>query len=308
MPEATRYQGFCFTHNNWTQKDWDRYVGMYEKSLVTHLIIGKECGEKTHTEHLQGWFWTTTPQTLQNMKKKCPRGVVFVPGKLKGPDHWRTYCSKQDKDMVELGIPPTEEAFLAQCAKGRGARTDLLEIKEKIDNGVNCTNLIGESDHFATFAVHEKFFHRYQAHKRRRLTFEKPTVIVYYGETGANKTRRVYDQVVLDEFYCWQPGNGPWFDGYLGQDTVLFDEFRGQLPFGTMLSLLDGYPGRKVPVKGSFVDWSPKNIFITSPLHPRDWYPDHFNNAKDSYSQLKRRIDRIEHCVILSGQPGCSTD
>ena len=32
------------------------------------------------------------------------------------------------------------------------------------------------------------------------------------------------------------------FDGYAGQDVLLFDEFRSSLPIADMLKYLDGYP------------------------------------------------------------------
>jgi len=82
-----------------------------------------------------------------------------------------------------------------------------------------------------------------------------------------------------------------WFDGYNGQKVVLFDEFRGQLPLGQMLELLDGYPCLRVQVKNGTVHWSPEEIYLTSPMHPRDWYPNVTN--QDKIDQLLRRIDHI---------------
>jgi len=80
------------------------------------------------------------------------------------------------------------------------------------------------------------------------------------------------------------PDHGAWFDGYVGQDDVIFEEFRGDIKFGQLLMLLDRYK-MQVPVKGGFVNWCPKRIFITSPKPPQEWYM----NIEDK-RQLYRRI------------------
>lgn len=297
MPAATRYQGFCFTHNNWAQRDWDRYLQLFADGRIRFICMGRETAPNTGTPHLQGFVWMPAMVTLQNMKRLFKGGWVEVPGKNKGVDYWLDYVQKEDEDAYIAGFQPTNDEFIDQCKKGEGARSDLLEIKAKIDAGVDCESLMGDDAHFQAYASHSKFFTAYQAYKRRRLTFEMPTVIVYYGESGTNKTRSVYDAVDINDLYVWDEsmmGSGsPWFDGYSGQRTVLLDEYRGNFKYGQLLSLLDGYPKKKVPVKCGFVDWSPTTIYITSPLHPDEWYPN--LAANDKLAQLRRRISEIEH-------------
>jgi len=268
------------------------YLKQHDSGYLRYLIMGKEIAPSTGTPHIQGFMWTTSPCTLQQVKKKFKGAWIACPGKDKGPDHWVEYCSKEDVDATILGVAPTQEEFLAQIPKGQGARTDLLDIKKKIDEGVPCESLMGHDTHFGAFASHRKYFHEYQSYKRRRIEFSKPSVHVIYGKSGSNKTRSVYDsETDLEELHVWEPHHNQWFDGYHGQDAVLFDEFRGQLPYGMLLCLLDGYPSRKVQTKGGMVHWSPKRIYLTSPFHPAEWYPN--LAAADKIDQLLRRIDEI---------------
>jgi hypothetical protein len=46
-----------------------------------------------------------------------------------------------------------------------------------------------------------------------------------------------------------------------------------------------------VPVKGDFANWAPKKIYITSNIHPNEWYP-----LADRYSiaAMFRRLTLIE--------------
>lgn len=112
------------------------------------------------------------------------------------------------------------------------------------------------------------------------------SVIVYWGPTGAGKTRAVYDNLPSPESIYVHPG-GPWFDGYDSQPIVLFDDFGGsEFKLTYLLKLLDRYPMR-VPVKGGFVSWCPQEIYITSNHAPVSWFP----NAKEEHVRaLMRRI------------------
>lgn len=290
------HQGFCFTHNNWTIDDDIEYKKQFDKGYFRYLIYGKETAPTTHTPHLQGFFWTSEPKRLADVKRKFKGSWPAVPGMEKGPAYWQTYCSKQDVTPTILGIPPTEIEFKSQTPKGQGKRTDLLDVKRKIDGGASVDSLMGDDDHFGSFALHQKFFAQYASYKRRRTQYSAPTVTVYFGPSGTNKTRTVFDSVTdLDDFYKWEPQHGTWFDGYSGQSTVLFDEFRGQLPYGMMLSLLDGYPNTKVQIKGGMVHWSPSTIYITSPTPPEEWYPN--LAANDKVDQLLRRIT-VAHRLV----------
>lgn len=295
------HQLFCFTHNNYSEEDVQSYRKLFEKCYVTWIIWGKETAPSTGTRHLQGAFWTSEPKRLAGVKRKLNGAWIGVPGADKGPAHWKEYCTKQDEHAVILGIEPTHDVFRQQCPKGQGKRCDLLSVKAKIDEGLSINFLKDEDEHFKAFASHGKYFSEYAAHKRRRLAYSKPEVTVLYGPTGTGKTRRVYSLVPdIDDFFRWDPNMEKWFDGYTGQDFVLFDEFRGQLSIGQMLALLDGYPGTRVQFKGGTALWSPTRIFLTSPKHPREWYPS--LNGSDKIDQLLRRIDTITHLSADSAE------
>lgn len=218
------------------------------------------------------------------------------PSADKGPKYWDDYCSKENLLVSEdIGEPLTEDdwQYLPRPVKNQGQRNDMHEIKRRIDDGEDLHTIIeGDPSAWTAGSKHLAYFAQYQSHKRRRTTFDKPSVEVFYGETGTGKTRKAYDAFGYDDTTTWRwtPGAGTtFFDGYTGQDYVIFDEFRGQIQLGQILTLLDGYPTR-VQIKGGSVHWSPKNIIITSPMHPKDWYQ---NQETDRIDQLLRRIDKV---------------
>ncbi len=120
---------------------------------------------------------------------------------------------------------------------------------------------------------------------------EVPTVTVLYGGTGAGKSREARE-IVGEDKYVWHPQQNQWFDGYAGEKDVIFEEFRGQLPFGMLLSLLDRYDC-KIQYKGGMCEFAATNIVVTSPLHPREWYKSDDLATHDKIEQLLRRITTI---------------
>jgi hypothetical protein len=99
----------------------------------------------------------------------------------------------------------------------------------------------------------------------------------------------------MDRGEYWVHNGDRWFDGYSGQLTVIFDDFDGkQVEFRFLLRLLDKYP-MQVPVKGGFVNWVPRFVFITSNAYPDEWYPE--VPVRDMEA-LKRRIEFTHHFSV----------
>lgn len=97
------------------------------------------------------------------------------------------------------------------------------------------------------------------------------SVSVYYGSTGTGKSRRAFAEAG-ETAYVKDPRSKFWC-GYRGESNVIIDEFRGGIDVAHMLRWLDRYPVR-VELKGSSAPLKANKIWITSNLHPNEWYPD----------------------------------
>ncbi len=94
---------------------------------------------------------------------------------------------------------------------------------------------------------------------------------ILWGEAGSGKSRHVWE---LDaEVYPVPNPNGGslWFDGYVGQDVVLLDDFYGWCPLHLLLKMADRYP-LQVPIKGGHTEFVAKSLYITSNKPWREWY------------------------------------
>jgi hypothetical protein len=93
--------------------------------------------------------------------------------------------------------------------------------------------------------------------------------------------------------------NPLWFERYTDQKTILFDDFRGEIPIQQLLRLLDIYP-TQVPIKGRSEWLRVDHIYITSNFHPRELYP--------GDKQLPALMRRITDLVHLTGEAGAEGD
>jgi len=97
------------------------------------------------------------------------------------------------------------------------------------------------------------------------------TIWCFWGPTATGKSRRAWSEAGLDA-YAKCPRSKFW-SGYTGQTNVVIDEFRGGIDVSHLLRWCDRYPVH-LEIKGASRPMDVERIWITSNLHPRDWYSD----------------------------------
>lgn len=264
-----RLRNFVFTLNNYNMEDVNSIL---TSELFAYVIIGKEVGEKG-TPHLQGYA-ELKKQTAFNTIKEIWNGMHIEPrrgSQLQAID----YC-KKDKDFLEAGV-----------MKKQGSRSDIHSIKEIVFSGGSIMDIVDESNSYQALRAGQLLLSFRPFPKK-----DYPKLVHWFhGSTGTGKTRQAIE---LSGDNYWISGeNLKWFDGYIGQENVIIDDFRKDFcTFHYLLRLLDRYPLR-VPIKGGFVEWHPLNIYITSCFEPSLVY-----NTREDVGQLLRRIDVIKEFVI----------
>jgi len=123
-------------------------------------------------------------------------------------------------------------------------------------------------------------------------------VHVLWGETGVGKTRCIYEREGLSLYR--KHNRLDWWDGYICQPAVLFDDFYGGHSFDNMLHWLDGHPIQGA-IKNGFVWLQYTRVYITSNSPPNEWYTKN-NGAittvpQHAHDALMRRITHIVHCT-----------
>jgi hypothetical protein len=267
---------WCFTLNNYTDEELAQIK--LQALEMQYCIIGRETG-KEGTPHLQGFLSLERKASAFRVKSKI--GTRCHLEIAKAPRAARDYCKKEG-NFEEFG------EFIA--GKGRGRRTDLESVKQDIDAGATLADI--QEAHFGTWCRYSKSISEYcRLHSEPRNW--ETEVHVYWGKTGTGKTRSVHDMAREEREGLYTHTGESWFDGYRGEAWVIFDDFNGsEFKLSYLLKLLDRYP-MIVPIKGGFVNWVPRKVFITSNKNPREeWYP---NAHPEHREALMRRITEIKH-------------
>lgn len=245
-------------------------------SEIKYICWGNETCPKTGNKHQQGYLELKEPMRYSSLIKKITNedSMIWFQKRLGTQEQAISYCMK-DNDFHESG----------EKAK-QGKRSDLSHIYESIRNGENIKDLW--DDNPEEFSKYHKAFEKY-------ATLVQPTrnwqteLEIYFGDAGTGKSRKAHEENP-DAYDLLIPNSDTiWFDGYNGHDTVIIDDFYGNMPISMLLKLADRYAYR-VPVKGGSTNFCPKKIIITSNVHPALWYKNIDVKLKEAFA---RRITKI---------------
>lgn len=296
-----RSRGWCFTINNPTDDERATLSILPENAEargISHLVFQLERGDRG-TPHYQGYIRFTNPRLLAGVKRVLGRRahVERARGTLQ---HNHAYCTKPETRVEG----PWE---VGDFSITQGRRTDILEALEER----TIQKVIEE--HPQVYVKFHRGLEKVFAHRRKiALGSMRPVcVTVLWGPTGTGKTYRVFREFGASVYRHDLSGNAEWWDGYVGQSTILFDDFYGQRKCSRMLHLLDGYP-LDLPVKGGFTPAAYTAIYITSNTDPERWYQ---GVPREQRLALRRRLRHIIHVrsrdqqiLGLLGRPSTAPD
>lgn len=270
----TKARAYSFTLNNYQEDIFDYLEAAFSKGKIRYLIAGKEIAPTTGTPHIQGYIYYHNQTAFSTFKKMIGKKAHIE--KSKGsPEQNEIYCKKEG-NYIELGDKPNQ-----------GARTDLDEVKEKIKSGLKVDDICMENP---------VFYHQYgrTLHKiedivnRSKYRTEMTIGEWYYGPTGIGKSHIAFENYNPQTCYVWKLNDNGWQDGYTGQETVIINDFRGEIKYNELLDLLDKYYTSVRRRCREPMPFTSKKIIITSSLHPADIYKN--RNKEDSLEQLMRRL------------------
>lgn len=192
----------------------------------------------------------------------------------------------------------------------QGRRTDVRELQQAIASGA--TERVVVQEYFGLYLRHRTNILAAMAILNGPPARDSISVVLYIGPPGVGKSRLARHNYPNAFWQAPISGSSTFFTGYTGEDTIVLDEFRGWLPFGFLLRLLDRYP-LQLPgtlelalqlttlVHGSTVACRATTIVLTTNRHPNEWYATANRGGLIEYGPLHRRFTEIQ-CIHSSGE------
>lgn len=267
----SQLRNFVFTINNYESAD-ETALHTIEAS---YLVFGREVGE-SGTPHLQGYCELRKRTAFNKIKKIIPK--AHIEPRRGSAKQAADYC-KKDGDFFEVGE-----------ISRQGERTDIDKIKDEILSGeITCQDIRREDP--IKFHQYGRTFEKLEDDFNRDVFRTEMTECDWiYGPTGSGKSHRAFEGFHPSTHYVYKNDKG-WWDGYKGQETVIINDFRGEIRYGELLQMIDKWPFEVPRRNREPFPFTSKKVIITSVMKPEEVY----NNlaATDGIDQLMRRINLI---------------
>lgn len=311
---------FCFTRN---KRDDELALPAPYATLpegATWLCFQAEKGAAGRP-HYQGAIYFSTAKTLAAAVVALGSGGVHVEAAKGKPSQQRRYCTKCCGSCFDAGAAGhgvQDDCDKCDRVQGpwnlgtepqQGKRTDIDQFVAVVRKRGYEEAAIQHPAPFVKYHTGAKqldFIYRKRA--RMNLGFVSPTIWVLFGAPNTGKSRWAFSSTD-GGIYCKEDLDDKWWDGYNGENRVVFDDFYGQIRYHRLLTILDGHAAtRKIQTKGGFSLLSNSEFVFTSNSSPLDWYA----NVADKnalYSRLFHRSTSMIYNVGTKRQihcPGCT--
>jgi len=253
-------------------------------SGVHYVVFQKERGENG-TPHWQGYVQWEKIQRITALKKICPRAHWEC--RMGSHEQAVAYCTKKETRIsppIRKGVP----------------RIVVTKKQPKVQDGCDMATVLQLIEEGKSFADIEQYSFRLACQYKHAILSKiadrtgprkwKTNVVIVWGSTGVGKSRML-NELFPDAY--WKP-KGKWWNGYSGQETVIFDDFYGWLEIDCLLRLCDRYP-LLTELKGGVVQFVARNVIFTSNSSWDSWYkawrPEHL-------AAMRRRIELEIHVDV----------
>lgn len=284
---SRRKRQWVFTLNNYTQDEFNA-MQLVDTRFLQRMKVAREVGE-SGTLHLQGVVSFVNARTLTGVKRflgsnryhlEPMRGTAYEAYSYPDPEH-------------EEKSPETCEVVFTFGDMPLEAEQDLStweQILQCIDDGWTTTEIIRRWPGAAMRCISAIEKYRFEV-DWKAMEWRNVETIYLSGATGIGKTRYVMEKYGYHNVYRVVNKKHPW-DGYNGEDVVIFEEFRNSFKIEDMLNWLDGYPLR-LPAR--YADKCAKftKVFILSNWDFYEQYEKIQEDHNETWMAWSRRIGQI---------------
>ena len=252
---------------------------------------------KTGTFHTHVFLYSHSPMRFSTLKNRFP--IAHIEKAYGSAKENRDYILKEGKwELDEKAETKVEGSFYehGEVPKEKEEKNPRMsKLIEDIREGKQAVEIIDESPEFA-FRVRDLEVLREALLSEKFRNENREVFVSYlYGASGMGKTRSIFENHTAKDI-CritnYRQGKGISFDGYNGQDVLVFEEFNSQIPIEEMLNYLDIYP-LNLPARYNDRIACFTKVYITSNIPLSEQYKDVQIYHPETWNAFLRRIHKV---------------
>lgn len=300
----TQARSYCFTINNYLDKNFtpkDCKEILESIPSIQYYVFSLEKGLENNTPHIQAYLHCKNPIKFSTLKNKFKfkdinphiekaqgtaqenRDYILKEGKWANTDKAKTNLGK----YYEWGVMPKPH---------KGKRSDFSILFNMVVEGLTNIEILREKPDCMRYLNHIERTRQAIREEEYRDKWRDISCIYVYGETETNKTRTYMEKFGYENVYRitnYQP-NAIW-DGYKGQDVVIFEEYRSQIVISELLTWLEGYPNASLRARYSDKVAMYTKVIIISNISLEQQYPNIQEDSPSTWRAFLRRIQKVIH-------------
>lgn len=258
-----------------------------------NIIYWCMCDEIAKTPHTHIFVQFKNPVYFSSLKKSFP--TAHIEEARGSAEDNRNYIRKEgkwaDTEKETTNLKETFEEWGTIQRTGQGRRNDLADLYQMIKDGYSNVEILESNPDNILNLQHidkarlEILSNRYKSERRTHLL-----VTYVYGATGYGKSRFILDSHGDSNVYRVTDYKHP-FDTYSGEDVLVFEEYRSNLPIENILNYLDIYP-LQLPARYNNRQACYNFVYIVSNWKLEDQYRNIQSEHSETWDALLRRIHK----------------
>lgn len=292
-----RSRKWLITINNPIEKGIDHNYIKAQLQLFKNCIywcMSDEVGKEACTYHTHIFICCSGAVRFSTLKKRF-EGAHFDVSKGTASDNMN-YVFKQGKwantDKEDTRVEGTQEEWGECPVERQGQRNDITDLYALIKEGLTDYEIIESNPSYMLNIDKIQRTRQIVLEDKYKDEWRDLDTTYIYGDTGAGKTRSVMEKYGYRNVYRITDYEHP-FDGYKGQDVIVFEEFRSSLKIGEMLNYLDGYPCELRCRYANKVACFTK-VFLISNISLNEQYGDIQRSQLETWNAFLRRINKVQ--------------
>lgn len=306
MPRERSSRKYQLTINNPQTHGFTHEVIRSNITSLSNCLYWCMCDEvgEEGTQHTHVYLVFQNPVMFSTLHKRF-YGAHIEPANGTNRQN-RDYVRKEGKwaedAKHETNLPDTFEESGELPEEPRKRQKQSETILDMLNSGATNADVLREFPTAMNHLQHIEAARQTLLEDKYRTTFRTLQVVYIWGKTGVGKTRSVMEQYGYVNVYRVTNYAHP-FDGYAGQDVILFDEFRSSLPISDMLKYLDGYP-LMLPCRYADKVACFTKVFVVSNIPFESQYPNVQIDEPETWQAFKRRFHEIYEQLPPDGNDG----